>query len=299
MIQHGKYSAEQKLARVLALWAGSRDADTPDAEQDRLRRPLVKKWEGYARAHGRAAAFDYARAQMADLDRNEVNRAVASFCTGGLSQPLTDIRLSAIAVTRLRDAFTNGALAALEYTEDDGEVPTLDMLRARSLSYPTEYLQGKSSALAIFVTYFLGRNDVLHILDHGIPRVTLVDRDADGLELMKLIYPQHWTFRAEDYEAYLDTALKAADEYDVVSCDPSLYMAEQVAWTNFGKFSKIFRKVFISNYTGEMLSKIGFGECDLAEMSVRLSELVGQTVMIGGIYPRIPGQAHHWVVLSR
>jgi hypothetical protein len=295
MIQYGKYRPEEKFAKVCALWEGGRESD----EQDRLRRPLLKKWESYARAHGRIAVTEYARARLASTDERGVLSVLAEFCRGGMTQPVTNWPLPQATVARLREVFRKGALQALRYTEDDGEIPTLEILRTRSLSYPVNFLKGKTSALAIFVTYFLGRNDVLHILDQNINRVTLVDKDAVGLDMMKRIYPVEWSYVTQDYQDYLDGAVERGERYDIVACDQPLFLAEDVAWGNIHKIMTLCNSFFISNYTGEMLSKIGFGNADLPTMSDRLSEQLGIKLKIEALYPRLEGRAHHWVVVGK
>jgi hypothetical protein len=299
MIQQGKYPPLQKLEKVCALWESGLVDDPIHAELDRLRRPLLKKWESYARAHGRSAVLEYAREQMASADGQGVQSLLVDFCRGGLTQAGIDSQLPETMISQLREIFRRGALEALQYTEDDGEIPSLDMLRTRSLFYPIDFLIGKRSALAIFVTYFLGRNDVLHILDQKIPRVTLVDRDATGLDLMKRIYPVDWSYAAQDYKDYLNSAIERGERYDIVSCDQPLFMAEDVAWGDIHKIMKLCNYFFISNYTGEMLSKIGFGKADMLTMSDRLSEQLGIKLKIEALYPRVEGQAHHWVVVGK
>ena len=296
MIQRGKYTASQKLEKVCALWE-SEAADGPEfAEVDRFRRPLIKKWEGYTRAHGLAAV----RRNMVSVDWPGIERVLSDFCRGGLTrEDRINSAPAGVSIAELRDAFRRGALEALDYTEEDDEIPSVDILRTRSLSYPVEFLKGQSSALAIFVTAFLGRNDVMHILDAKIERVTLADRDESGLDKMKKIYPGHWSYVNRDYNQYLDDAISQGERYDVVSCDAPLFMAEEVAWDNFQKIMKICNKVFITNYTGEMLTAIGHDSLDLTAMSNRLSEKLGMAATIKGLYPRISGHAHHWVVIGR
>jgi hypothetical protein len=299
MIQYGKYRPEEKFAKVCAFWEGGSTEGPEHDEQDRLRRPLLKKWESYARAHGRNAVTDYAREHLAGADGPGVQSVLVEFCRGGVTQPVADCPLPETTVARLREVFRKGALQALQYTEDDDEIPTLEILRSRSLAYPVDFLRGKASALVMFVTYFLGRNDVMHILDQNINRVTLVDKDAVGLDIMKRIYPAEWSYVAQDYQDYLDGAVERGERYDIVACDQPLFLAEDVAWRNIFKIMALCNSFFISNYTGEMLSKIGFGNADLATMSDRLSERLGMRLKIEALHPRIEGQTHHWVVVGK
>jgi hypothetical protein len=299
MIKHGKYTPLQKFEKVCAYWQAGPGAEPELAETDRLRRPLLKKWEGYARSHARAATYNFINKHSSGIGHRLIEDLIADFCHGESTRQQHGNDFHGISTSELYRVFRNGALDGLDYTEDDDEIPSLDALRQRSLFYPAEYLRGQSSALAVFVTYFLGRNDVLYIHDAGIERVTLVDLDAAGLAMMRQIYPADWTYVAQDFRTFLDDATERGDSYDVVSCDQPLHMAEEVAWTNAEKFLRLCRKVFITNYTGEMLTEIGFGTVDLPAMSHRLSERLKIEVKIDSIHPRIQGQRHHWVVVAK
>ncbi len=295
MIEFGKYTPAEKLERVQAYWQGRRDF----TEVDRLGRSLVEKWERIAVHHGRRAVAARARTLAPDVGPPEIDRLVAEFCGGRFTAETGDPRFTDAAVAGLWAAFRDGVLESLVYTEDDGEIPTLDMLRARSLFYPAEYLAGKKSALAVFVTYFLGRNDVVYLLDAGIPAVTLVDQDSVGLNLMTRIYPAHWSYLVSDYRRYLDEALARGERFDVVSCDPPMFLTEEVGWANGGKLLDLCNDVFITTYSGEMMSQLGHDTKNWETMSGALTERFGTAVAITAIYPRIPGQAHHWVVLRK
>lgn len=299
MVKRGKYTPLQKLEKVCAHWQIGLRAEPEFDETDRLGRPLLKKWEGYARSHARAAVYAFTNQHAPELNSQSIEELIAGFCRGEPANRWNGNEFPGSDTSALYEAFRNGALDGLDYTEDDDEIPSLDILRQRSLFYPTQYLVGQSSALAVFVTYFLGRNDVMYIHDAGIKRVTLVDLDATGLELMKQIYPSHWAYVAQDYRGFLDDAIARGESYDVISCDPSLFMAEEVAWTNAAKIVRLCRNFFITNYTGEMLAALGFGAADIPTMSLRLSERLKIDVQIASIHPRIPGQRHHWVVVAK
>jgi hypothetical protein len=202
-------------------------------------------------------------------------------------------------VLRVCEAFKRGALRILEYTEDDDEIPSLALLRTRSLAYPVQHLAGQQSAAAFGVAAFLGRNDVVYIFDAGIPKVTLVDIDERGLGMMKLIYPSHWEYITSGYQEYLGGVRDAGDRYDVVACDLPLWTAEDVAWTHGREFLDLCNRYFITNYTGEMLAQVGFGTDNLATLSARISERMKAAGRVVGLYPRIVGQRHHWVVIAK
>src|SRR5947209_7345195 len=115
MIQPGEYTPLQKLATVFAMWEGG-PADGPEyAKKDRLGRPLVAKWEHYARHHGCAAVRDYVRLYMPAADRNAVEALLVDFCRGGLSGGNAALTSSVPNVSNLRDIFRKAALDALEY----------------------------------------------------------------------------------------------------------------------------------------------------------------------------------------
>lgn len=297
MVEIGKYSAADKLRKLCAVWAGDEPADR--TETDRHRRPLLNKWEAYAKAGGRGAVYDHIREKRLGIETAVAEKVVESFFSGGLAESHDGALFRDIDIAGLRTAFKAGALKRLSYTEDDGEIPTLDLLRGSSLFYPAYILEGASSALCVFVTFFLGRNDVLYVHDAGIEKVTLVDIDEWGLEAMKKIYPTHWSFVRSDYLKYLDDAIERGEHYHVVTCDQPLFMAEDVGWTHIRKFLSLTDKFFICNYTGDMLSQIDFQTGDIASMSARLSDKMGMPLKINGVFPRIKGHHHHWVILEK
>lgn len=94
----------------------------------------------------------------------------------------------------------------------------LDELRAHGDVYPTEILDGYSTALVLFAAGFYGRQDAIHIADAGLT-ATCVDTNAENLVRMRWIYPDGWTFLALDAYEFAWGAAQAGQTWDVVSVD--------------------------------------------------------------------------------
>lgn len=93
---------------------------------------------------------------------------------------------------------------------------TLDELRRAGSVYPTRHLKRAETALVLFSSAFLGRQDAIFMLDAGIS-ATCVDSDAQKLEEMRKLYPWEWNFVHDDVYRF---AAVTEQEWDVVSLDP-------------------------------------------------------------------------------
>jgi hypothetical protein len=95
-------------------------------------------------------------------------------------------------------------------------VVTLDTIRAQgSAPFPTEALEGSTTALVLFAAAFHGKQDAIHIADAGLT-ATCVDTDAKRLGEMVLAYPEQWEYVTGDAFEY---ALITERQWDVVSVD--------------------------------------------------------------------------------
>jgi hypothetical protein len=96
-------------------------------------------------------------------------------------------------------------------------VVTLDSIRAQgSAPFPTEALEGSTTALVLFAAAFHGRQDAIHIADANLT-ATCVDTDAHKLGEMVLAYPERWEYVTGDAFEY---ALRTERQWDVVTLDP-------------------------------------------------------------------------------
>jgi len=197
----------------------------------------------------------------------------------------------------LRQVFKQGALEALQWTEDDGEVPSLPILRYWSSVFPAAALRHKSNVLCVFCCRFYGRADVVHVHDAGPAAVTLVDSDARAMRDMKLIYPPHWNYVASDYQEFLSEAARSGRSYDVVVTDPWLTMAKEVAWDSLPMFMEICADTFITNYSTEMFDELNVPPDDLEGLRRVVGRRTGVDAAVTQVLAR--NSAVSWVVMRK
>ena len=195
------------------------------------------------------------------------------------------------------DATEAEILRRLRWTEDDGEIPSIGALRERAGHFPTKFLQPGMTVLCLFCARFFGRSDVIHVHDAGAAHATLVDTDSQRLEEMRLIYPSHWSYIADDYAAYLDRAAAIAEKFDVVIADPWAAgpMASDVAWNWLMQIMSM-SALFITGYYTPMFEELGIEPDDLASLSKTLSDQTGRACSVLQVTTRNP--AAYWVVIG-
>jgi hypothetical protein len=120
---------------------------------------------------------------------------------------------------RLQEVFKLGALLALRWTEDIGEIPDIEILRSKGRPFPRDAIKGKRNVLAMFCAREYGVIDVIHIHDASPGQVTLVDLDAECLEVVQQIYPREWTYVHADYKDFLRQAEERGLVYDLIVAD--------------------------------------------------------------------------------
>jgi hypothetical protein len=292
MQRRGQYSAAEKFEKLCAFWR-SGDSGLPEASlRDRVGRPLLPKWERWARQRGVLAGrrlVDEALLQgkgeqtsapelMAFAQRE---RAAFRSLRAALEQHIRnsglteDIRLPGAEealVGQLCRFYREGIIQELAYTEDRGEIPSLEKLsELGSPAFPAEYVNGKNTALCVFVTLFLGKNDVIRLYKAGVKHVTLVDNDADGMADMRLIYPAHWTYIVSDYRDFLDSAAARGLRYDLVVVDQPIALTQEAAWDHFPSLLALFTDTLMISYTQGMVEALGWDGNDLGKLSTNIS----------------------------
>jgi hypothetical protein len=99
---------------------------------------------------------DALRSAASDLIHAMVSSGYLAACESVLPERL---------VSRLREVFKLGSLEALRWTLDDGEVPSLAMLREQAGPFPIAAIRQRTNALSLFSCRFRGRSDVIHLYD--------------------------------------------------------------------------------------------------------------------------------------
>lgn len=318
----GFYDAIDKWELLCRYW---QDRDSALlVGTDRFKIPLVPKWHDAAVAGGRRFGFEYlaarltaprpptpaeSRAGVAAIGdaiaaaegagkRPQVAYAslVDAITTSGFQTPF-DGGLPPAMTTRLREIFKQGAIEALQWTEDDGEVPNLALVRALAPAFPAAVLRHKSSALCLFSCRFCGKADVIHVHDARIAEVTLVDNDASAMADMKLIYPASWNYIVADYKDFLAAAAQTGARYDLVIADEWLYMAKEVAWDALPMIMSVCSDTLLLNYTDEMFAELGVPPGDLSGLSNAVSRRTNTPIVFADIIPR--SKPASWVVIRK
>lgn len=160
-------------------------------------------------------------------------------------------------VEKWHKQFCSAGKNHLRYTSDPDEVPNLDALRlSAQKAFPTRLLHGCNSAASFFCAQFYGKNDVVHLYEMGVPRVTLVDLDAGKLGVMRDLYPADWELIVGDAFDAARQFTSAGRKFDLVVCDPYSTLAGTVAFDHFGLFHSIASKFLLLLYSQEMFDDL-------------------------------------------
>jgi hypothetical protein len=196
-------------------------------------------------------------------------------------------------------AFQQAALRCLTWTHDDGEIPTLDILRAQSAPFPAEYLKPNTTALSLFSARFYGRSDVIRLYDAGAAHVTLVDLDATTLDEMKAIYPKHWSYIAGDYAAFLAQAIAEGRRYDIIIADQWEAMGAEVAWDQLPRIMSMCDGIFIVDYWPRMFEALALPPDDLDALSHAVTLKTGVAIRMRAMLRRTQHNPVWWAVMER
>jgi hypothetical protein len=326
MIRLGPYDPYDKWEIVCRYWA-DRAAPT-DPGVDKLKRPRLPRWDHIASSRGTAACLDYLRLKARSLaataaaenptDGGEavINREIATLAgeighqeiqarvirlaeaipAHGFLAPV-DAGLPPHLVERMREVFKAGALRALRWTEDVGELPTLEILREQAPPYPVDAIKGCRNVLSLFSAWFYGRSDVIRVHDSCPGHVTLVDINEPLLEDMKLIYPAHWTYVRADYRDFLRQAEAEGRSYDLIACDPFTDLGKPVAWEFLPIIMRLCSGTLITNYFAEMFSELGVERDDLDGLSRAVKRLTG--VDVAFVQTLVRNSEVSWMVMRK
>jgi hypothetical protein len=322
MLRIGWYSANDKWEILCRHWASP--GSVPDPGVDRFNRPLLPEWHAVASRGGQSACAEYLRLKLDSLQlafaaegpAGAINREIAQLAErlghGGLQERARnlgqkiptegflapfDVSLSVRLVERLRDVFKAGALRQLRWTDDRGEIPSIEVLRTHKGPFPTHAISGKRKVLSLFGAMYYGRNDVIHIHDIYPDEVTLVDANAEAMNGMQLIYPAEWSYAVVDFQEFLDQAPQRGLSYDLIVCDPFRGLGVAVAWDLLPTIMGLCTDTYITNYFVEMFGELGVAKDDLDGLSRAVKARTGVDVAITEVMERSSDVS--WVVMRK
>ena len=311
MIRIGRYDMFDKWDIVCRSWSG--DGPTIDTGTDRDGRPSLPQWLSEALPAGSRACQDYIRLRWEAIDGGvaaaepgddgELNQEISGLLRElgyvefrARSLRLIDgIKSSGFAVSsaelpprisdRLKAAFKLGALLALRWTDEPGEIPDIEVLRFYRKPFPRAAIKRKRDVLNMFCARFCGVLDTIHLYDAHPDHVTLVDFDAASLEIMQRIYPRDWTYVCSDYKDFLRQAAERDQEYDLIVADPWRGQCPEVGFDMLPTIMGRCSGVYVAHYVKEMFNELGVRPIDrifihreyiAPDNLVRLSRAIGQ-----------------------
>ena len=342
MIRLGRYDVFDKWDIVCRSSA----APTIDVGTDRHGKILLPEWQLTAFAGGGRACRDYLRLKceslMADTaaessdngEESEVNRVMSRLLEeiGAAEVLARGLRLAdaigehgpsatsaselpPVVAERLSEVYRLGALLALRWTDDQGEIPDIEVMRAkmsdieyvresgieswRSQSvFPKEAIKGRyKKVLCMFCARFYGLMDVINIYDIGPGHVTLVDRDGECIDAMRQIYPPEWTCVQSDYEDFLRQAEEQKLVYDLVVTDPWAAQCKEVGLDGLGRMLDRCEDLYVTHYTQKMLDELGVELDDLEGLSQAIGRWTGIDVTVTATLRR--SYLNGWVAMRR
>lgn len=327
MIRMGRYDVFDKWEIVCRSWAG----EVIDVGVNRHgNKQLLPEWQWAAFAGGNRYCHDYLRLKCEalnyglpaaatgdDCEDSELNEELSrllqeigygEFHARSLkliegirsSSPaaLSDGELPPRVVDRLKEVFKLGALLALRWTEDTGEIPDLEVLRSQiKPAFPYNAIKGKRNVLAMFCVRYYGTLDVIHIRDACPDQVTLVDFDAECLEVVQRIYPREWTYILSDYKDFLRQAEERGLEYDLIVADPWRFQCPEVGWDMLPTIMARCSDMFVMHYVKEMFDELGVGPEDLDGLSRAITQRTGVDVVVTEMVER--SSENCWLVMCK
>jgi hypothetical protein len=328
MIRLGRYDVLDKWEIVCRSWAG--DGPALDLGVNRHgNKQLLPEWQSAAFREGYSYCIDYIRLKCEALNYGVPNAGAAGdgeddelneelsrllqevgydeFRARGL-RLVDGIKSSGVSAAsdelpprvadRLKEAFKLGALLALRWTEDIGEIPDLEVLRAQAKpAFPLKAIQGKRNVLAMFCVRYYGMLDVIHIHDAGPDQVTLVDFDAECLEAVQRIYPRQWNYVLSDYKDFLREAEARGLVYDLIVADPWRVQCPEVGFDMLSTIMSLCSDMFVMHYVKEMFDELGVAWTDFAGLSRAIKERTGVDVMVTDMVER--STENCWLVLRK
>lgn len=302
MIRMGPYDVFEKWDMVSRSWAG----EAVDAGEDRHGRKLLPIWQLEADRGGEQACRDYIRFKCDALNADPADEGPKAAADSELTTLLHQIGYAEIRARvlnlveaikssgadaafdelpprlseRIREAFALGAQRALRWTDDIGEIPDIEALRARRRPpFPTA-IRGKRNVLAMFCVRFYGMLDVVYIHDIWPDRVTLVDLDLDCLEVTRQIYPPEWQYIHADYKEFLRQAEQQGLVYDLIVADPWRSQCPEVGFDMLPTIMDRCSDLFVMHYVDEMFEELGVTKADFPALSHAIKQRTGVDVAV-------------------
>lgn len=342
MIRFGRYDVFDKWDIVC------RSSATPDLDvgTDRHGKILLPEWQVTAFAGGSRACRDYLRLKCEALargaagepgdngDESELNRALSRLLAEIGAEEFearsfrlvdalreqgpvaaTQSELPSVVAQRLAEVYRSGALLALRWTDDPGEIPDIEVMRSkmadivylresgieswRSQSvFPSDAIKGRrKKVLSMFCARFYGLMDVINIYDISPGHVTLVDRDGDCINAMQKIYPQGWSYIQSDYEDFLRQAEEQNLVYDLVVTDPWAAQCKEVGLDGLQRMMDRCEDLYVTHYTQKMLDELGVDLEDLDGLSRAIGQWTGIDVTVTATLRR--SYLNAWVAMRR
>lgn len=322
MIRLGRYDAFDKWALLCRHWAG----ETIDAGTDRSDRPSLPQWASEAIWGGSRACIDYIRLKCEGLElaaSDRGNGGEPSALNVELARLLREVgytelrerslrfiegikaagpvaacqELPPLLTDRLKETFKSGALQALRWTDEPGEIPNIEVLRSCGKPFPVAAANGKRNVLDLFCARFSGVLDVIHIHDCFPDHVTLVDFDEPSLAAMRLIYPADWTYVHARYQDFLREAAERGLEYDLIVADPWRGDCPEVGFEMLPAIMKLCSDTFVTHYVKEMFDELGVDREDLPALAPAIARRTGVDVAVADMLTR--GADNCWLVLRQ
>ncbi|HVT30285.1 MAG TPA: hypothetical protein VHE81_19905 [Lacipirellulaceae bacterium] len=309
LLENGKYRAAEKLGFLDRYWETGQSGLPDEDRLDAFRRNNVVKWERAALTSGRRGFVERMRqrgdqtpaltafiAQNPSMMAGLPDLLVKEVKDRGTKRSVETVGLPAPVAVEAVEIFRAGMLEGLVYTADIGEVPSVQAVSRIAGPFPSSCLEGLSSALCLFTCAQYGRQDVIHMFKAGIPDVTLVDLNAENMERMKRIYQSNWSYETADYRMFLSSAVAAKAQYDLVTADPDIALAYDVAGPHLKELASIARKTLCLMYTAELLESDGYNAGGLEQMSRSVSSRSGCRLKVVEVMRR--ANTVYWAVIQ-
>ncbi len=118
---------------------------------------------------------------------------------------------------------------------------TFDQINRNAQPYPAYLLPEHGTGLALFAAGFHGWNDVIHMARKEMT-ITCVDKDAEKLWEMATLYPEPCEYVVEDAWTFAHDAITAGRTWDVVSVDPFMGGAAEMARQSLADWCQLAEK---------------------------------------------------------
>ncbi len=182
------------------------------------------------------------------------------------------------------------------------ETVSLDTIRAGSSerSFPCDILPECQSGIAFFCAAFYGRNDVIHLFNHGVQDLWLNDMDEEKLAVMGEVFGVEAQLLPGDSFTIAKNLREKGGSFDLVLCDPFTNLMKRTLVDEYENFAGIACKWFVTGASGAMFAELGIEPTapaltDWLRRQGHDDALVDRLVMRNSDYQN----GVYWVVLKR